>query len=219
MATALLTQSAVAQAPDDEPGTYKGREIAHVMTYHGAQWLERPSRVDEENPEAMLAALPLEPGDTAVDLGCGSGYYARRMAASVGPEGRVLCVDIQPQMLEIATRLAAREDLDNIETVLSSETDTNLEPGTADLILLVDVYHEFSAPEEMLASIRRALSPDGVVALVEFRLEGETARFIKRDHRMSVEQVEKEWLPAGFELVELVESLPSQHLFLFRARR
>ena len=210
----LLPSTLSAQQPPD-PGTYEGRDIAHVMSYHGATWLERESRVNEEDPAAMLAALPIEAGDVTVDLGCGSGYYARRMARAVGPHGRVLCVDIQPEMLEIAKTLAEREGLDNIETRLNTPTDTKLEPGSVDLILLVDVYHEFSHPAEMLASMRAALKPGGVVALVEFRLEGETARFIKRDHRMSVEQVKKEWLPAGFELVELVESLPSQHLFLF----
>ena len=195
---------------------YKGRPIAQVMSYRGATWLERNTRVQEEDPDALLAALPLEAGDTAVDMGCGSGYYARRMSAAVGDDGDVLCVDIQPEMLEIARKLAEANDVTNLTPILGTPTDPKLPAGSVDLILLVDVYHEFSDPEAMLQAMRTALAPDGVVALAEYRLEGDTAAFIKIDHRMSIEQVMKEWVPAGFELVERVDSLPSQHLFLFQ---
>lgn len=209
---------ALAQTPD-EPGVYKGRKIADVMSYRGAGWLERASRHEEENPDALIAALPLEKGMLVVDIGCGSGYHARRMAAEVGPEGTVLCNDIQPEMLQIASELAAREGIENIGMVLGAEDDPNLPEGEVDLMLIVDVYHEFSRPEPMLHAMRKALAPDGVIALVEFRLEGRSAAHIKLDHRMSVEQVMKEWIPAGYELVERIDSLPTQHLFLFRAAR
>ncbi|REJ84702.1 MAG: class I SAM-dependent methyltransferase [Acidobacteria bacterium] len=209
----LLAPSLLAQSGEER--TYAGREIAGVMSFHGASWLERDSRIEEEDPAALLALLPLEPGDTAVDMGCGSGYHARRMASKVGPEGRVLCVDIQPEMLEIARRLAESEGIANIDYVLGAVDDPKLAPASVDLILLVDVYHEFARPEPMLAAMRRALRHDGVAALVEYRLEGESAAWIRPEHRMSIEQVKKEWLPAGFELRRLVTSLPSQHLFLF----
>lgn len=209
---------AAAQNADD-PGVYKGRKIADVMSFRGAGWLERASRIEEENPDALMAALPIEEGMLVVDIGCGSGYYARRMAAVVGPEGSVLCNDIQPQMLRIAEELARREGVTNISTVLGSEDDPRLPEGEVDLMLLVDVYHEFSEPEAMLEAMREALSPEGVIALAEFRLEGRTAAHIKVDHRMSIDQVMKEWIPAGYELVERIDSLPTQHLFLFRAAR
>ncbi|MCY3972061.1 MAG: class I SAM-dependent methyltransferase [Acidobacteria bacterium] len=210
--------TAAAQTAND-PGVYKGRKIADVMSFRGAGWLERASRIEEENPDALMAALPIEEGMLVVDIGCGSGYYARRMAAVVGPEGSVLCNDIQPQMLRIAEELARREGVTNMSTVLGTEDDPRLPEGEVDLMLLVDVYHEFSEPEAMLETMREALSPDGVIALAEFRLEGRTAAHIKLDHRMSIEQVMKEWLPAGYELVERIDSLPTQHLFLFRAAR
>ena len=208
--------AAVAQAPE-EPGVFKGREIAEVMSYRGAPWLERATRIEEEHPDELMAALPIETGMLVVDIGCGSGYYARRLAAAVGPEGSVLCNDIQPQMLRIAAGFAADAEVTNMTTVLGTQSDARLPEAEIDLMLLVDVYHEFSAPEAMLQSMRGALAPDGVIALAEFRLEGRSARHIKLDHRMSIDQVMKEWLPAGYELVERVDSLPTQHLFLFRA--
>ncbi len=208
--------AAVAQAPE-EPGVFKGREIAEVMSYRGAPWLERATRIEEEHPDELMAALPIETGMLVVDIGCGSGYYARRLAAAVGPEGSVLCNDIQPQMLRIAAGFAADAEVTNMTTVLGTQSDARLPEAEVDLMLLVDVYHEFSAPEAMLQSMRGALAPDGVIALAEFRLEGRSARHIKLEHRMSIDQVMKEWLPAGYELVERVDSLPTQHLFLFRA--
>lgn len=212
---ALLAQ------PDRDPNgpSYAGRPIAEVMGYQGAPWLEREGRETEERTDLLLELLPLEPGDLAVDLGCGSGYFARRMAARVGEAGRVLCVDIQPQMLEIARRLAQSEGIENIEYVLADEDDPHLPDGEVDLILLVDVYHELREPGTLLERMRRALRPTGIAALAEYRAEGDSARHIKVAHRMSVAQVKKEWEPAGFELAELIEELPTQHLFFFRARR
>ncbi len=208
---AVLSPAVLAQ----ETGTYEGRDIAQVMSYRGAPWLERETRQSEEDTDALHELLPIEPGDTVVDLGCGSGFHARRMAGAVGSDGIAFCVDIQPEMLEIARKLAESDGIDNLSTILSTETDPKLPEGEVDLILLVDVYHEIAQPEAMLQEMRKALAPDGVVALVEFRLEGDTAGHIKLDHRMSIEQVMREWLPAGFELIERIDSLPTQHLFLF----
>lgn len=220
VAAAVLTAIAPcavasAQTPED-PGVYQGRKIAEVMSYRGAPWLERATRIEEEHPDELMAALPIEAGMLVVDVGCGSGYYARRLAAAVGPAGSVLCNDIQPEMLSIATQLAAEAGVTNMSTVLGAESDARLPEGEVDLILLVDVYHEFSEPEAMLRSMREALAPDGVIALAEFRLEGRSARHIKLEHRMSIEQVMKEWIPAGYELASRIDSLPTQHLFLFR---
>ena len=192
------------------------RTPAQVFT--GSDWLERESREAEERPEELLEILGLKPGDRVADVGCGTGYFARRMAARVLPGGVIYAEDIQPRMLERVRTRAAEEGIGNIRTILGTETDPKLPPGGIDLILLVDVYHEFQKPKEMLAHLKKALAPGGRVALVEYRAEGETARHIHRDHRMSVEQVLAEWVPAGFELIERVESLPTQHLFLFRAR-
>ena len=202
-----------------EEGAPGAREPAQVMSYLGADWLERGTRFDEERPDMLLKAMGLEPGDVVADIGVGSGYHARPMAKAVGPEGKVYGVDIQPEMLEILKTRCEESDITNVVPVLSETADPKLPKGKIDWMLLVDVYHEFQEPEPMLAKLREALAPDGRVALAEYRLHGETAANIKVDHRMSPEQVMKEWTPAGFELVELIETLPKQHLFIFKKKK
>jgi ubiquinone/menaquinone biosynthesis C-methylase UbiE len=158
----------------------------------------------------------VKPGQNIADVGCGSGYYSRRLAPLVAPGGKVYGVDIQPEMLRMLEASAKQEGITNIVSVQSTPDDPRLPAGSIDWILLVDVYHELQHPEPMLRKMRDALSPSGRVALVEFRLEGETAAHIRTEHRMSVEQVLEEWEPAGFELVELWEEMPTQHVFVFK---
>ena len=191
------------------------RTPAEFMSYRGAEWLERRERVDEEQPHRVLEIMDLAPGDVVADIGCGSGYYARRVAALVRPEGRVYCEDIQPEMLEIMTGLAERDGVMGIQPVLGTAVDPMLPAGAVDWVIIADVYHEMSEPSSMLAGIREALSPDGRVALLEYRAEDGTGDGIKADHTMSVRQVLSEWTAAGFELVALHDFLPRQHLFVF----
>lgn len=202
------------QAPQETPP----RKPAQVMPWTGADWLEREHREELEKPEVVLEAMGLKDGDLVADLGAGTGFFTRRMARAVAPSGRVYATDIQPQMLERLKASAAQEGIANIVTVLGTETDPRLPKGMFDWILLVDVYHEFQQPEPMLAKIREALKPGGRVALVEYRAEGDTAKHIDAAHKMTVEQVLAEWSPAGFELKETIEELPSQHLFVFAVR-
>lgn len=220
LALSLLgsSTSLVGQQAQDDAATSgeRGRTPAAVMSYRGAPWLERSTREAEENPGAVIDKLALEEGQVVADLGCGSGYFTRRMAREVGETGVVYGVDIQPQMLELLRQTAADAGLTNIVPILGTENDPKLPAGKLDWILLVDVYHEFQQPEAMLAKMREALAANGRIALLEYRLLGNTARHIKLDHRMSVEQVLAEWLPAGFELVKIDEELPAQHLFVFR---
>jgi predicted methyltransferase len=193
------------------------RKPANVMPHTGAAWLEREGRDEQEKPEVVLAAMELREGMTIAEIGTGTGYFARRLARAVGPSGKVYAVDIQPEMLEILKEKAKKEGITNIVPVLGTETDPRLPKGKIDRILLVDVYHEFQRPEPMLARMRESLAPGGTVTLVEYRAEGDTASHIKVDHRMSVDQVLAEWQPAGFLLVDQIETLPSQHLFVFGA--
>ncbi len=195
------------------------RVPADFMSFQGAQWLERDERVAEEQPERVLDAMGLEAGDVVADVGCGSGYYARRMARRVMPGGTVYCEDIQPEMLDIMRQLAAEDGTTGINPVLGTATDPKLPEGALDWIIIADVYHEMSNPVPMLAGLRRALSPTGRVALLEYRVEDGTGDQIKADHTMSVRQVVVEWHAAGFELVALHDFLPGQHLFFFRAAR
>ena len=207
--------AAPAQAQDER--AVRHRVPAEFMSYLGADWLERPERIEQEQPEQVLDAMALRPGDVVADVGCGSGYYARRMARRVQPGGTVYCEDIQPEMLDIMRQRAADEGVTGIEAVLGTPTDPKLPAGAVDWIIIVDVYHEMSDPEPMLAAIRRALSPRGRVALLEYRVEDGTGDQLKADHTMSVRQVLMEWRAAGFDLVALHDFLPSQHLFFFRA--
>ncbi len=197
----------------DEPPK---RIPAPFMTYLGADWLERPGRISEERPDEMLAAMELKDGDVVADIGAGSGFHTRRMARLVAPTGQVFAVDIQPEMLEILRGRVEDEGLTGILPVLGEFDDPKLPDGRIDWILLVDVYHEFANPDAMLAKIRQALKKSGKVALVEYRVEDGTGDHIKADHRMSVHQVLSEWKPAGFDLIELHEFLPSQHMFIFQ---
>lgn len=213
VASAMSTAAAPQPA---EPGVYKGRRIANVMSYAGAPWLERGNREDEEAPAKLIAKLAPKPGQNVADVGCGSGYYSRRLAPLVAPGGKVYGVDIQPEMLRMLEASAREQGITNIVAVQSEPDDPKLPAGAIDWILLVDVYHELQNPEPMLAKMREALSPTGRVALVEFRLEGDSAAHILAEHRMSVEQVLAEWEPAGFELVELWEEMPTQHVFVFK---
>lgn len=212
---------ACSPSPAAQPATEAPpRQPAQPLSYQGgADWLEREGREDTERPEIVLRAMKLEDGDVVADLGAGTGFYTRRLARAVGPSGKVWANDIQPEMLDRLKELAAKEGIANVVTVLGTETDPKLPAGTFDWILLVDVYHEFQQPEPMLAKIRAALKPDGRVALVEYRAEGDSAAHIHELHKMSVEQVLAEWLPAGFRHVETIEELPTQHLFVFAAKR
>jgi ubiquinone/menaquinone biosynthesis C-methylase UbiE len=194
---------------------YKGREIAQTMHYLGAPWLTRESRQREEDCETLLKALQVKPGNIVCDLGCGNGFYTLKLARMVGPLGKVIAVDIQREMLELLKEAAAAEKIENIEPVLGTLIDPKLQEGSIDLVLLVDVYHEFSHPEQMLFAIRRSLKPAGRVALAEFRAEDPLVP-IKPLHKMSKEQIMKEFPPNGFKLVEEYDELPWQHLMFFQ---
>lgn len=212
-ATTAPSQPGGPAATESQPAP---RQPAPVMSYRGWQWLERDGRDEEERPYEVIAAMGLKDGDVVADIGCGSGYYARKMAKAVGPTGKVYGVDIQPPMLSIMQKLLEKGGITNVTPVLGGESDPKLPEASIDWMILADVYHEFQDPAPMLANMRDALKPDGRIALLEYRLNGTSAAHIKWEHRMSPEQVLAEWEPSGFELVELKESLPSQHLFIFK---
>ena len=192
---------------------YMGREIAQYMSHRGARWLEREGRAREEQPDAVVAALELNPGDTVVDLGAGTGYFTRRLARAV-PQGRVLAVDIQPEMLEMLTETLAEEGIENVEAVLGTESDPNLPAARVDLTLMVDAYHEFAFPAEIMAALFAATVPGGRVALVEYRGE-DPAVPIKPLHKMTEAQVVRELEASGFRHLRTLDFLPQQHLLLF----
>lgn len=202
--------------PTSADGTgkfYLGREIAHVMGHQGAEWLERPGRAEEEGTDVLVKAMDLQPNDVIADIGAGSGYFTFRMSPKV-PQGRVLAVDIQPEMLEMIRQKQQKEGVTNVQPVLGTVENPNLPSDSVDWVLLVDAYHEFSHPYEMMQGIADALTEDGRVALVEYR-EEDPSIAIKPKHKMSEAQAVKEMEAVGLELLENKDVLPQQHLMIF----
>jgi protein-L-isoaspartate O-methyltransferase len=194
---------------------YMGREIAHVMGFQAAGWLERPERVKEEEPAKLIEALAVKPGMVIADVGAGSGYHSFLLSPLVGEKGKVIASDIQQQMLDLITAKAKKQRVTNVETVKGTAKDPKLPAGGVDLILLVDVYHEFEFPFEMAEKMVDALKPGGRLVFVEFRMEDPKVP-IKLVHKMSERQVIKEMGPfAEMEHTKTIGTLPWQHVIVF----
>lgn len=191
---------------------FMGREIAQVMGHQGAAWLERPERQAEEDTASVLRALELKPEWVVADIGCGTGYYSYRMAPSVK---EVLGVEIQQEMLDLLMAAGKKKNVTNVKPVLGTITDPKLPADSVDLILLVDVYHEFDHPVEMLTSMRAALKPDGRIALVEYKAEDPRIP-IKPIHKMSEAQARREFEALGYTWERTISTLPWQHLIFFK---
>ncbi len=213
--TAPGRYTSVPASADGIGKVHLGREIARVMSFHGAQWLERPERVEEEQPELLLSALQLKSGMTVADIGAGTGYYSWRMAQRVGASGTVYAVDIQPEMIKLLEEQMSRRGAANVKAVLGTLTDPRLPSASVDLALMVDVYHELEYPYEMLTALVRALKPGGRLAFVEFR-SGDAGVPIKPLHTMSEAQVRKEAAVHGLQWVKTVRDLPWQNAIVFR---
>ena len=215
--SAITTESKRVERPrpeEDARRTYLGRVLAQPMSHLGASWLVRPERDQEENASLSFKQLQLKEGMTDCDLGCGNGYWTLPMARDVVSTGRVLAVDIQPEMLQKLRERSAQFNYTHIEPIRSTVSDPKLPENEVDLLLMVDVYHEFSHPESMLWGIRRSLKPNGVVALLEYREEDPRVP-IKPLHKMSKNQILKEYQENGFKLVREFNELPWQHLMFF----
>ena len=206
----LPAQTTATKAPD----TYLGRRIATTMHYSGAPWLVRESRQREEDCRRLLKQLNVQPGQTLCDMGCGNGFYTLALARLAGTEGKVYAVDIQPEMLEMLEKSARESGIENVHPVLGTQTDPKLPEESIDLLLLVDVYHELSHPEEMLQAIRKSLKPAGRIALAEFRAEDPKVP-IKPLHKMSKKQILKEYTANGLKLAGEFDELPWQHVMYF----
>ena len=204
-------------SPDGTGKRYLGREIAGVMGWQGAAWLEGNEREQEERTDLLVAALRLAPGAQVADVGAGTGYIARRLATAVGPTGKVFAVDVQPEMIRMLTQLAERDRLAQVVPVLSAVDDVRLAPASIDLALMVDVYHELAFPREVLGSVVRALKPGGRVVFVEYRAEDASVP-IKALHKMTLAQIRREALVLPLVLERVDEVLPWQHIVVFRKR-
>ena len=210
-----ITAAAFSWAQGTHP--VSGRRIASVMGVAGADWLDRPEREREEAPTRAIAALKVSPGQTVADIGAGSGYYTVRLAEVVGPAGRVIATDIQPEMLAlIKKRVESREVRGGkVELVLGTPTESKLPDAAIDLALMVDVYHELAQPQAFLRSVKRALKKDGRLVLIEFRKES-TWVPIREEHKMSVAEARMELEAEGFTFDGVIDVLPWQHILVFR---
>jgi ubiquinone/menaquinone biosynthesis C-methylase UbiE len=194
-----------------------GRPYAGVMSADGAPWLTRPEREEEEQPDRALDEIAIAKGSTVADIGAGSGAITWRLAERVGPAGKVYANDIQPRMLELLRQNMAQRRIANVETVLGAVDDPKLPPSSVDLELMIDVYHEFSHPQEMLRHLRDALKPGGRMVLLEYRGE-DPAIPIRHEHKMTVATVKAEVEPEGFRLDKTIEALPRQHILIFKKK-
>jgi SAM-dependent methyltransferase len=200
-------------AEDVHPITH--RQIAHVMGSAGADWLVRPERESEEHPELALDVLDIKRNSVVADIGAGVGYYTWRLAVRVGPNGTVYGEDIQQAMLDGLAKTVKARGLTNVRPVLGDIEDPKLPANSLDLVLLVDVYHEFSEPEKMLDHIRDSLKPGGRLVLLEYRAEDPNVPILP-EHKMTVSQVRAEVEPEGFRFDKTIEVLPWQHIIVFR---
>ena len=195
--------------------TYHGREIARMMGFDGAAWLERTERQQEERADLLMAELALKPGMDVADVGAGTGYYSRRMSLQVGPKGKVYAIEVQPQMLRVLETTAKRPGYGNIVPVLGADDDVKLPEASIDLAIMVDVYHELAFPHEVLASIVRAVRPGGRVVFVEYRGEDFSVP-IKSLHKMTEQQVRLEAADHALVWERTARTLPWQHVVVFR---
>ncbi len=212
----LVASAIIAAQQIVSPGVHpiSGRRYALTMSYLGADWLDRSERVQEEEPDAALDAIALAPGSIVADVGAGSGYMTVKMAKRVGATGKVYANDIQPQMLTILRQRLEREKVPNVELVLGTMDDPKLPANTIDLILMVDVYHEFAEPQPMLRKMRDSLKTGGRLVLLEYRKEDPSIP-IRPDHKMSVAEAKMEVEAEGFTLSKVDERLPRQHILVF----
>lgn len=211
--TTPIYQTKLLHHPDGIGKVYQGREIAKVMGHEGYQWLERPQRATQENPLDAIASLDLKSTDTVADIGAGSGYFTFRIAPLL-TAGKVFAVDIQPQSIEALNFVIQQENINNIEPILSTAKNPNLPANTVDLALMVDAYHEFEYPYEMMQNLKSALKPGGRVILIEYRRENPFIP-IKTLHKMTEKQVKKEMATVGLKWQSTQEFLPQQHFFIF----
>ena len=208
----VLASSLAAQTPGVHP--ISGRRYAPVMGYQGAPWLERGEREEEEAPDIALDVLKIPKGATVADIGAGSGYITVRLAARVGPTGRVFANDVQPQMLNLLSRRLSNAKITNVTLIEGTLDDPKLPPASVDMAMMVDVYHELSQPQTMLRHLRESLKPGGRLVLLEYRKEDPTVP-IKPEHKMSVAEARMEVEAEGFTLSKVDEALPRQHILIF----
>jgi precorrin-6B methylase 2 len=204
-------------SPDGIGKRYMDREISAVMGWQGAAWLERNKREREERTDLLLEALALQPGMVIADIGAGTGYLSRRMAPLVMPGGKIIALDLQPEMVNILQAGVNRSGLKQIVVKLGAIDDIKLPKNSIDMAIMVDVYHELAFPYEVMSSIMLALKPRGRLVFVEYKAEDIRVP-IKPLHKMSEAQIKREAGVFPLDWERTVSTLPWQHVVVFRKR-
>lgn len=215
LTVAVLLVSAAVSAQSGSRHPVSGRRIAPVMGVGGAPWLERSEREAEESPKTAVRMMELKPGMVVADFGAGSGYYTELLARAVGRTGKVFATDIQPGMIDLLRKRIRDRKLSQVEAVLATGDSSGLPDGCCDVILMVDVYHELSRPQQVLRELKKALKPGGRLILVEFRKEDPNVP-IREEHKMSIAEARMELESEGFRLDQALPGLPWQHMLVFR---
>jgi precorrin-6B methylase 2 len=200
--------------PPSEPRE-RTREISTVS--ENVEFFNRPERAAEERSDDLIAALEIPEGATIADIGAGTGYFTWRLAQRVGPKGKVIAVDIQQSMLDLAAATVRQHGLINVDYVRGSSTDPRLPPQSLDLVFIAHSYHEFADPETMMEAVRRSLKPGGRLVIVEYAKEKRLAP-ASTLHKMSFDEIRSEIEPMGFDLDRMLDFLPTQHGLIFTVR-
>ncbi len=210
--TGLLCQ--VAQEANRDYRTPKDR--AQIV-----RRLEAPARLARIRPVELVAALEIKPGSTVVDLGTGTGNLLEALSHAVGTKGRLIAEDSHNDFLDRARERAKSAGLANVQFLLGTERDPKLPAGAADLVIMLDAYHHFDYPEQMLAAVKRGLGPGGRLAIIEYHkkrgaMEMDDPDFAIKHIRAGAEQVAREAEAAGFKLLWRRDHAPdSQYIAMF----
>jgi ubiquinone/menaquinone biosynthesis C-methylase UbiE/mono/diheme cytochrome c family protein len=200
--------------PPSEP---RERTRSIAPTSENVEFFNRTGRDAEERSDDLIKSLEIREGARVADIGAGTGYFTWRLARQAGPQGRVIAVDIQQSMLDLAAETVKQHGLVNVDYVLGKPSDPKLPHRSLDLVFIAYSYHEFTEPETILETIRRSLKPGGRLVIVEYAKESKLAP-ASTLHKMSFDEIRSEIEPIGFDLDRILDFLPMQHGLIFTVR-
>jgi SAM-dependent methyltransferase len=186
---------------------------------HADEWAPRfddPKRDAWQQPDRVVAALELAPGMSVADIGAGTGYFEARLAKAVGPTGKVLAVDIEPDMVRYLRERATREGTPNVEAREGAPDDPKLGAASLDRILIVDTWHHIPDREAYAKKLAAALKPGGSVFVVDFTQE--TDKGPPKPHRIPPDQLIRELAAGGLDASVLPVGLPDQFVIKASSR-
>jgi len=201
--------------PDGILKQYCNRQIAKVMGWQGASWLDRAERETEERTYQLIDILNLKPGMIVGDIGAGTGRLSMLMLDRIKPNGQMWTVDVQAEMVGRLKEIAQKYPKHQFEVKQATALTPNLPSAVLDMAIMVDVYHELEFPREFLEALALSVKPGGSIVFVEYRA-GDSKVPIKRLHTMTVAQIKKEASDVGLVFEKVVSELPWQDVVFFR---